>query len=191
LVDFLRSYWRTLRGPRWATLSGAALTVVPLVLAVIDSGHVWMWLALGLFVLNVVQALGAYLEFRQRATQRRTFNSQVDELFQEGMALVGELSVEIAPDATEIPLVPEGEHIERAADFLGRVREKALSAPSQGNPLQAARGGKSEEGTRLLLDARPGVLACPVDPTANVPAPLPNTDRPGFEYTLNFRRVVR
>lgn len=123
-MGFVSDYWRALRGPWWANALGAVTTLVPLVLAVRDSGRAWMWVSISLFAVVVIQIIGAYLEYQQRERERQSFRAQVADLFQEGIALAKELSPPAIPsDAEEIPLFAEGEYIGRAADFLDRVRD--------------------------------------------------------------------
>lgn len=64
-MGFITHYWRAISGPWWANLVGGVATVVPVALAILNSGNAWMWLAISLGVVVMAQVAGAYRQWRR------------------------------------------------------------------------------------------------------------------------------
>jgi hypothetical protein len=109
----------------------------------------------------VIQASGAYLDFRQRERERGSFKARVDDLFKEGIALSSDLAPAIPRDATEIPLFAEPAHIDRAVEFMGLVeglirdeRPWLLPVYQETGPSTTSEAGEGPRRSREWLHKR-------------------------------------
>lgn len=114
-MDFWRDYWTRIGGPWWVNLIGALATAVTLLLAIVNSRNAWMWVAIALVIVVLVQLLGAYRNHRVRERQRESLPFLLDDQIRKGTELEKELRKPL-PRAYNI-FTELDPHLQRVDDF--------------------------------------------------------------------------
>jgi hypothetical protein len=131
-MGFLSYYWQIVRGPWWLAVIEVIGIAVPGALAISHSDDPWMWVALGLLTVVVVQLVGFALSYREQKKRDTSLPTLLEKHITDSLKIVTELSepaqpTETTPGLFSMDLFPDEAKWDRAFEVDQRARELLIT----------------------------------------------------------------